>query len=239
MAIRNFDVGALRGLKRAAATGLGNLVVIAGPNGAGKSSLLDLLRNQRHQIAEPGTEVMFVGPHRTWRSSQLNRVSVYGYAAQSYGELLMSDAMPNFQYVVPPGLQGLQGQGRQSSSADDVQAFVKTSLVKLRDRQQNLIGAAFAEQGGKVIEGSVPELFVPFERLVQTLLPHLRLQGVVETSPENIQCLFRPVDQPEVTFDIDELSSGEKAQSRSCSHWSSVRLESLRRLSRLRKGSFL
>lgn len=39
VAIRSFSVGPLRGLQRAEAQGLGNLVVLAGPNGSGKSSL--------------------------------------------------------------------------------------------------------------------------------------------------------------------------------------------------------
>lgn len=101
--------------------------------------LLDLLRQQRRELAESGSEVMFVGPHRTWRSSQLNRVSVYGFPVASFGELLKDDATPHFQYAVPPGLQGLQGVARGSSTADDVQALVKTSLVRLLDRQQSLV----------------------------------------------------------------------------------------------------
>lgn len=211
MAIRNFSVGGLRGLVSAQAEALGNLVVVAGPNGAGKSSLLDLLRAQRRNLAEPGTEVMFVGPHRTWRSSQLNRVSVYGFGPMSYGDLLTLDNMPGFQYAVPQGLQGLQNQPRKSSSADDVQAFVKTSLVRLRDRQQNLVTQAWQAQGGQVLAGSVPDLFQPFARLIATLLSHLEWVGVTEHSSDNIQCLFRPAGTDGPDFDIDELSSGEKA----------------------------
>jgi hypothetical protein len=130
---------------------------------------------------------MFVGPHRTWRASQLNRVSVFGFTAGEYGDLLKSDAMPTFQYFVPPGLQGLQGMGRQSSSADDVQAFVKTSLVRLRDRQESLLTKAWQAQGKRVAQGSVPEFFEPFAKLVETLLPHLEWVGVTEATQDNIQ----------------------------------------------------
>lgn len=211
MAIRNFDVGGRRGLKRAQADGLGNLVVLAGPNGAGKSSLLDLLREQRHSIPEPGTEVMFVGPHRTWRSSQLNKVSVFGFPVASFGQLLTGDTMPNFQYGLPPGLQSLQGLARQSSTADDVHAFVKTSLARLHDRQQSLVTQAWQNQGGRVDVDDVPDLFKPFDRLVTTLLPHLEWVGVSDEDPHNIQCRFRPAGAAGPVFDIDELSSGEKA----------------------------
>src|SRR6266851_2625401 len=109
MAIRNFAVGPVRSLERAEANDLGNLVVLAGPNGAGKSTLLDLLRQQRAGWAEPGTTVMFVGPHRTWRSSSINKVSLYGFPMASYGALLESDNLPNWQYGPPQGMAGLQG----------------------------------------------------------------------------------------------------------------------------------
>ena len=211
MAIRRFDLGPLRGLKRAAAEGLGNLVVFAGPNGAGKSTLLDLLRQQRGALVEPGTEVMFVGPHRTWRSSSLNRVSMYGYSMPSYGALLASDSLPGFQYVAPAGMQGLQGTYRDMGSADDAPAFVKTSLGRLMDRQQGLVTAAWQANGGQVPVGAVPDLFDPFRRLIRTLLPHLTFIAVDDANADDIRVNFCSAGSTEPVFDIDQLSSGEKA----------------------------
>lgn len=211
MAIRKFAVGPLRSLERAEADGLGNLVVLAGPNGAGKSTLLDLLRQQRNQWAEPGTKVMFVGPHRTWRSSSINKVSLYGFPMASYGALLESDNLPSFQYAVPHGMQGLQGTHRDSGSADDAPAFVKTSLGRLRDRQQSLVTIAWETNGGQVPVGQVPDLFKPFERLISGLLPHLEWEGVDDSDPNNIQVRFRPSGRSAPVFDIDQLSSEEKA----------------------------
>ncbi|MCK9824653.1 AAA family ATPase [Nocardioides cavernae] len=211
MAIRAFDVGSLRGLVRAQAAELGNLIVLAGPNGAGKSSLLDLLRQQRHALAEPGTTVMFVGPHRTWRSSSLNKVSLFGYPMASYGALLESDNLPHFQYAVPAGMQGLQGTHRDSASADDAPAFVKTSLGRLKDRQQSLVTSVWEANEGHVPQGAVANLFEPFERLIATLLPHLHWVGVDDSNPDNIQVRFRAAGTNGPEFDIDQLSSGEKA----------------------------
>jgi energy-coupling factor transporter ATP-binding protein EcfA2 len=211
MAIRAFDVGPLRGLVRAHAAELGNLVVLAGPNGAGKSSLLDLLRQNRHGLAEPGTAVMFVGPHRTWRSSALNKVSLFGYPMASYGALLESDNLPHFQYAVPVGMQGLQGTHRDSASADDAPAFVKTSLGRLKDRQQSLVTSVWESNQGHVPQGAVENLFDPFERLIRTLLPHLDWVGVDDSNPDNIQVRFRAAGTIGPEFDIDQLSSGEKA----------------------------
>jgi ABC-type hemin transport system ATPase subunit len=211
MAIRAFDVGPLRGLVRAQASELGNLVVLAGPNGSGKSSLLDLLRQNRGGLAEPGTTVMFVGPHRTWRSSALNKVSLFGYPMASYGALLQSDNLPNFQYSVPAGMQGLQGLLRDSASADDSPAFVKTSLGRLKDRQQALVTAAWEANGGHVPLGAVENLFEPFDRLIRNLLPHLDWVGVDDSNPDNIQVRFKAAGTLGPEFDIDQPSSGEKA----------------------------
>lgn len=213
MAIRSFTVGPLRGLQRATAQRLGNLVVVAGPNGAGKSSLLDLLRSQRAVLAEPGTEVLFVGPHRSWRASTLSRLAVHASTGSaSYRQVLGNETLPSFQVGVPGGLHMLGQFGvRTSAGSDDAQAFVKIGLVKLHDRQQSLVNAAFNGQGGQVAKGSVPNLLQPFAELVEVLLPHLTWDGVDDSNDQDLRCMFRPVDHPEQRFDIDELSSGEKA----------------------------
>lgn len=211
MAIRDFTVGPLRSVRRAAASDLGNLVVLAGPNGSGKSTVLELLRQNRHVVAEPGTQVMFVGPHRTWRSSSLNRVAMYGFPLESYGALLASDQLPSYQYYIPPGLQGVAGTVRDAGSAEEAPAFVKTSVGKLRDKQQRQVTAAFDAHGGQVPPGVVPDLLQPFRRLITTLLPHLDWVGVDDSNENDIQILFQPAGEQGPVFDIDQLSSGEKA----------------------------
>lgn len=211
MAIRSFSLGPLRGLEHAEAENLGNLVVLSGPNGAGKSSLLELLRQNRYMIAEPGTKIMFVGPHRTWRSSSLNQISLLEFPMESYGALLESDTLPYFQYGVPQGMQGLQGAPRDASSAEDTPAFVKTSLAKLRSRQQALLTEVWEKNSGQVAAGEVADLFEPFRRLIATLLPHLDFIGVDSSDSNNIRINFRDIRGEGPLFDIDQLSSGEKA----------------------------
>ena len=77
MAIRRFSVGPAKGLKHAAADNLPNLVVIAGPNGAGKSTLLHQLYRRRGEFMEPGTRVIYLGPHRPWRKATLCGAAMY------------------------------------------------------------------------------------------------------------------------------------------------------------------
>jgi hypothetical protein len=211
MAIRSFNVGGQRGLRRAAAENLPNLLGIAGPNGSGKSTLLEQLRAQRGSLLEPGSELLYVGPHRTWRSSSVSEVSVLGFD-YGFGDVLKHDAIPGFTYVPPGGLQWLGGLARQSASADDAQALVKTAIIRIRNKQQKMLAREFTRQGGEVRPGTVPDFFAPFAELVTTLLPHLQWIGVDDTSPQNIRCIFRnSAREDSPLFDIDDLSSGEKA----------------------------
>jgi ABC-type hemin transport system ATPase subunit len=210
MAIRSFDVGGLRGLRRAAASELPNVCAISGPNGAGKSSLLELLKQRKSTVLEPGTELMHVGPHRTWRSGQVNEVAVLGMPME-YGAILMQDSMPGFQYPIG-NFQVFSGLSRHGSGGDDAQAYVKASIIRIRNKQQQMLRRQWQTQGGQVAPGSVPDLFEPFGELVSTLLPHLEWLGVNDANSNDIRCEFRNVAaEGSGVFDIDELSSGEKA----------------------------
>lgn len=211
MAILSFDVGGLRGLRRAAASDLPNLCAIAGPNGSGKSSLLELLKRRSGTMeVESGTEIMFVGPHRTWRSGSVNEVAVLGMP-MDFSSILMQDSMPGFQYPIA-NFQAFSGLPRHSSGGDDAQAYVKASIIRIRNKQQQILRREWSAQGRKVAEGSVPDLFGPFGELVSTLLPHLEWLGVNDANSSDIRCEFRnAAAEGGVVFDIDELSSGEKA----------------------------
>jgi len=210
MAIRSFDVQNLRGLRRAAADNLPNLVAIAGPNGSGKSSLLEQLKSQA-QFLEAGTELLYVGPHRTWRSSQLNEVAVLSLN-MTYGNILTQDTMPSIQYPFA-NLHQFAGLPRKGTGGDDAQAFVKSSILRIRNKQQSLLGRQFKEQGGKIAPDTVPDLFCPFAELVSTLLPHLEWVGINDANLNDMRCEFRStgIASDGRAFDIDEMSSGEKA----------------------------
>jgi len=64
---------------------------------------------------------------------------------------------------------------RDSGGADDAQAFVKTSLGRLRDRQQSLVTTAWEANGRQVPAGLVPDLFLPFERLISAEVRQTRI----------------------------------------------------------------
>lgn len=213
VAIRAFDVGPLRSVRRAAAENLGNLVVLAGPNGSGKSTILDLLRQRRGFLAEPGTQVLFVGPHRTWRSSSLTKSSLYAFPMTTFADLLANDNYPMINGYSPElqRFQSISGTLREAGGAEEAPAFVKTALARLSDRQQTLVTQAWKANNHEVSSGQVPDLLAPFARLVDLLLPHLRFDGVDDSEPTRIRVGFTPAGRAEPWFDLDDLSSGEKA----------------------------
>jgi ABC-type transport system involved in cytochrome bd biosynthesis fused ATPase/permease subunit len=145
MAIRSFVVGPVRGLRHAAAGDLPNLVVVAGPNGAGKSTLLDQLRKRATEFAEAGTEVTYLGPHRSWRKATLGGAHLH-QMPYTFRQYLGMPQLPGWKQVAPPGLQYIQAVGERSAESSD-EAF---SLLLQR---------VFEEQGGQVSPGTMPHVF--------------------------------------------------------------------------------
>lgn len=208
MAIRSFNVAGRKSLISASYDGLPDLVFVTGANGAGKSSLLTLLKDQG--VREEGTKILHIGPHRPWRKGSLLKASVLGMP-MSFGDMLTSSMLPHFQGAVPYSIQAFQGQARDPDASDEAQALVKVSFAviseKYRDRLQEL-----HQEFGSVAEGAIPDPYEPLRELLKRLLPHLIFHAIEEEDKNNVRVLFRSIYQStDVPFDIDELSSGEKA----------------------------
>src|ERR687890_295594 len=124
MAIRSFSVGPAKGLKHAAGENLPNLGVIAGPNGAGKSTLLHQLYIGRDRFVEPGTNVLYLDPHRPWRKSTLSGAAMYDLQ-YSYRQIWEMHGIPRLQKSVPQGLELFQyvRGTRTPGTSDDTYSF--------------------------------------------------------------------------------------------------------------------
>src|SRR5207249_1329639 len=131
MAFRSFDISDSVSFRRAAASAIPNIMAIAGPNGAGKSRLLFQLWQQAQELAEPGTDVAYLGPHRGWRRTQLGTYSL-GEFQPSFSSYLREMTLPGFRQFNPPGMQRVQtGEVRDPTGMDDSLAFVKSSILKI------------------------------------------------------------------------------------------------------------
>jgi hypothetical protein len=211
MAIRNFSVGPMKGLRNASYEGLPNLAVIAGPNGVGKSTLLHQLWQRGSEFAEPGTRVSYTGPHRSWRKSTLPAAAMF-LGPRSYRQSLELQQVPNFDLFVPPGLQFAQGQLRLPDSTDEAQSFVKFAIGKMEYRRLNVLQEIYEREGQSIPPGALPDTFAPLRLLTRFLLPHLEFARVDISNDRDVRCLFRRVDGDAIDLvEIDELSSGEKA----------------------------
>ena len=204
-----FRVGPLKALKLAICDSVPRIMIIAGANGAGKSTLLQLLRNNRQQ-AEPGTDIIYMAPHRSWRKGQLSLAASLTYS-MSYGEILKLDTVPAWQTFVPPGYSQFNTE-RKPDTTDEAQSLIKLSLVKIEQRRQTQLATSFDEQGRQIGPGTIPDIYEPLRQLTRYLLPHLRFSKIDTTNPQDARCLFErvDVDQNEI-IDIDDLSSGEKS----------------------------
>ena len=156
--------------------------------------------------------MLFVGPHRTWRSGSITDIVARGFN-YDYSDILKQDNIPGFQYVPPGGLHWLGGLNRIGSNADDAQALVKTAIVRIENRAQQFIAEEYRRQNKRIAPESVPDLLQPLADMVEVLLPHLRFVGVDASEATNIRVVFEPKVPvgPVQPFDIDDLSSGEKA----------------------------
>lgn len=200
--MQNFRVGPERGLRLAEAVRLPNLMVIAGPNGAGKTSLLTAVHRVGSQTypsaveqmtKQPGTNVILIGTHRGWDSVYVSRDVLWNN----------TDIRPILAVMPEQAHHGASGYG----------TMLKNRLIRLFVEQRKvqdeyLNGFAPTDY---VRRADIPDLFEPLRDLVRSVLPHLRFERVVDQPDQSaVRCLFSAPGTG-AEFDIDHLSSGEKA----------------------------
>lgn len=211
VAIRSFDVSGIKGLAKAQASGLPDLVAISGANGSGKSTLLNELFQRGASYAETGTKVMYLGPSRPQRRSQVSGASLFSFNSGLL-ETLSSMSIPGFQNFVPSGFQNVANGGRLNDSVDESFIFVKHEISRLEVLRREGLAQIFDVNGGHIPAGVVPDVFAPLRRLTEFLIPHLVFGEINQVDPSNYRCLFRRSGlNSDVEVDIDDLSSGEKA----------------------------
>ncbi|MGX9790509.1 AAA family ATPase [Mycobacterium sp. MMS18-G62] len=212
MAFRDFNVENRKGLRQARADDFPNLAVIAGPNGSGKSTLLYELYSRRTELAEPGTKVAYLGPHRVWRRTTTAMWSM-GEIRPSFNEYLRESAIPHWRRGQPAGFHAVQpGVQREPTGPDDAFSFVKSSMVRTDFRLQNLLREVWEAEGHRIEEGRVPDIFKPLRDAFRALLPHLDFTSIDSRDDDDIKVHFRRVDgQYDDQVEFDDLSSGEKS----------------------------
>ena len=183
-------------------------MVIAGPNGVGKSTILYAIKDGGGQF-EPNTKILYQGPHRVLRRTNVRR-SWLGGVFKGFQELLSGADVS--------GYEGLSfgDTSRSPENVDEAGSTIKHTLGKIENRHQTAITTAVqrlkAAGNETLVLGTLPDIYEPLRKLTEFLLPHLRFEKMDFSNENNIKCLFnRTQGDVTVEVDIDDLSSGEKA----------------------------
>lgn len=208
MSLTSFKVVNQKSIRRAEATNVPRVMVIAGPNGVGKSTLLYAIKQGHCVLAPPDTKVLYQGPHRVLRRTTVSRKWLTG-AQKWMADLLTSGDVS--------GYEGLSfgNTARTPDNVDEAGSTIKHTLGKLENRRQSfntdLIDTH--QKSKRMIDPArLPDVYGPIKDLTKYLLPHLEFSRMDFTNEDNIRCLWKRTDAARtLEIDIDDLSSGEKS----------------------------
>ncbi|MEI9931357.1 MAG: AAA family ATPase [Rhizomicrobium sp.] len=207
MALQSFRVENQKSIRLAEARSVPKVMVIAGPNGVGKSTLLYAIK-QGGRVEDPGTRILYQGPHRVMRSTQVQRRWLGG-APRRLLELLGGGDVSGFE-----GLN-FHNSERTPGNVDEAGSAIKHILGKIENRRQTLLASTvdrIRAAKGSLEVGKIPDIYGPLRELTEYILPHLTFKEISFASEDNILCLWNRKDASgTVPVDIDDLSSGEKA----------------------------
>lgn len=206
MALHSFSIENEQSLRRAVLDSVPNVTVIAGPNGVGKSTLLYAIKSGG-RTEDPGTRILYQGPHRVMRSSSVQRRWIGG-PMRWLRDLLTGNEVSGFD-----GLN-FGNTNRTPSNVDEVSGTIKHILGRIENRRQALLALTvdgLQTAGSSLSPRDLPDVYAPLRELTEFILPHLRFLKVDFSNEDNIQCLFQRTDAAGTRrVDIDSLSSGEK-----------------------------
>jgi len=209
MALQSFRVETQRSIRLAESAHVPPIMVIAGPNGVGKSTLLYAIsQGQGQRVMDEGTRVLYQGPHRVMRSTNVQRRWLGGPLRLLRDILSATDV---------GGFEGLnfQNSSRIPSNVDEAGSTIKHILGKIENRRQSILAATVDRlrlTEGTIQTGGIPDVYKALRTLTQFILPHLKFARIDFTNEDDIRCVWERKDGDTfVEVDIDQLSSGEKA----------------------------
>lgn len=210
MSLKSFRITNNKAVQLAECVDVPRVMIISGPNGVGKSTLLSALRNSSDAVVVEGvTKILYQGPHRASRRTQVRRASLGGGLYSLLEALAQTDVA---------SLEGLNIPNR-SRSADHVDEFgstIKHGLGKIENQRQtattSFVDAQRANGATSISTEALVDVYAPIRTFTEYLLPHLKFDRIDFSNEDSIRCVWKRNDKGgEVELDIDDFSSGEKS----------------------------
>jgi energy-coupling factor transporter ATP-binding protein EcfA2 len=209
MTLLSFKIANQKSVRLAEAVEIPPVMVIAGPNGIGKSTLLYAIKNGAG-VVSANTRLLYQGPHRVLRRTQVQRRWLGGASIRWLYDLLSGGGDVS-------GYEGLSfpNSSRTPENVDEAGSTIKHTLGKIENRRQAILARVVDKKTAEKAQldaGSLPDIYEPLKKLTRYLLPHLTFSRIDFENEDNIRCLWRRSDaQIALELDIDDLSSGEKS----------------------------
>ena len=207
MALLNFKVSNQKSLVLAEVSKVPPVMVIAGPNGVGKSTLLFAIKNGAGTVS-PNTRMIYQGPHRVLRRTQVRR-SWLGGNMRWFLDLLSGGDVSGYEGLSFPNAS------RTPDNVDEAGGTIKHTLGKIENRRQAVLAQLVDRHrasGAPLDPVALPDVYEPLKTLTKYLLPHLVFSRIDFQNEDNIRCVWSRSDASvSIDLDIDDLSSGEKS----------------------------
>lgn len=185
-----------RGIRTASCSSVPPVMVITGPNGSGKSTLLIAIKRQSQS-----TQPIYIGPHRSIRRQNIQ--------SRWLGpQLKLSDILTSDNVSQVDGIR-VYDQARDPWNADESGNLIKYTLCNIATDVNNRIASLF-HRDGEIKKDTIPDVWNPLSKLIDTLLPHMQFVEVNVSEKTDMKVLFRNI-KTESVIEFDNLSSGEKS----------------------------
>jgi DNA polymerase III delta prime subunit len=208
LVIKSFEVKNQGPIKYVRCESVPPIMIIAGPNGVGKSTLLESIwRGQGARVEGLKERPIYISPHRAPTPFPLHKslpaVSPRRRLKKMLEEESFSIGAPGislpYWIASPPP--------RSRKTADLVPyAGVKYRLAQFYQEFKDALADIYTERG-EVPRGFLPDIWQPFKRLIESLLPGIRFEGI-KVEGDVLKVSFKNRLGEPVEF--DDLSSGEK-----------------------------